>query len=79
MANSRHKMAMKMNKEAPQRAEPAILLTEDANMRAKARASGVSAISIITLKKLFCGPDWMAYGYEDEDFQVHALWHPHIR
>lgn len=47
----RCRMTVGMNGAAPQRGEPAVLLTEDANMRKKANDSGVPAISRIVLKK----------------------------
>ena len=49
VAGFRRKVAVGMNKAARQRGEPAVLLTEVANMRKKANGSGVPAISRIVL------------------------------
>ena len=51
VADSRRKSTTDNNKAALQGAEPAVMLTEDVNMRVKANASGVPAISTTVLKR----------------------------
>ena len=51
VAGSRRKMAVDMDRAAPQGAEPAVLLTEDVNMSTKANARGVLAISTTAFKR----------------------------
>ena len=49
VADSRRNMTVEGGMAAPQGAEPAVLLTDTANTRLKAKACGVPAISITTL------------------------------